>query len=116
LKYLSSTRYAPHLRTFLDVGFRVIVPDMPSVSTELAYERLSTNLFASFPVRPLDGVSDAFNGIFLRFLSMYDPHSIHAHLPDPHLLTSAVYAVLQDVVRVDVNNGKRQREVFLNGA
>lgn len=41
---------------------------------------------------------------------------IHAHLPDPHMLTAAVYAVLQDVVRVDLRNGKQQREVFLSGA
>ncbi|KAJ9125851.1 hypothetical protein QFC24_002635 [Naganishia onofrii] len=72
-----SARYAPHLRTFLDVGFRVIVPDMPS------YGRST---------------------------------GIHAHLPDPHMLTAAVYAVLQDVVRVDLRNGKQQREVFLSGA
>lgn len=31
---LCSARYAPHLRTFLDVGFRVIVPDMPTVSRD----------------------------------------------------------------------------------
>ena len=47
---------------------------------------------------------------------MRDLDSIHAHISDPHLLTSAVYAVLQDVVRVDVENGKKQREVFLSGA
>ncbi|GHJ87725.1 hypothetical protein NliqN6_4127 [Naganishia liquefaciens] len=70
-------RYAPHCRTFLEVGFRIIVPDMPS------YGRST---------------------------------GIHAHIYDPHLLTSAVYAVLQDVVRIDVANGKKQREVFLSGA
>ncbi|KAJ9100231.1 hypothetical protein QFC20_005508 [Naganishia adeliensis] len=70
-------RYAPHMRTFLDVGFRVIVPDMPT------YGRST---------------------------------GIHANLTDPRLLTSAVYAVLQDVVRVDVQNGKKQREVFMAGA
>lgn len=43
-------------------------------------------------------------------------YSIHANLTDPHLLTSAVYAVLQDVIKVDISNGKKQREVFLNGA
>lgn len=32
LNILRSARYAPHMRTFLDVGFRVIVPDMPTVS------------------------------------------------------------------------------------
>jgi hypothetical protein len=32
------------------------------------------------------------------------------------MLTAAVYAVLQDVVRVDLRNGKQQREVFLSGA
>jgi hypothetical protein len=47
---------------------------------------------------------------------MLSLHSIHAHLPDPHLLTAAVYAVLQDVVRVDLAHGKQQREVFLSGA
>lgn len=31
---LRSARYAPHLRTFLDVGFRVIAPDMPTVSRD----------------------------------------------------------------------------------
>jgi hypothetical protein len=32
------------------------------------------------------------------------------------MLTSAIHAVLQDVVKVDVENGRKQRKVFLSGS
>lgn len=41
---------------------------------------------------------------------------MNSYLPSALLLPSALHAVLTDVVRRDLANGKEQRKVFLSGA
>lgn len=90
-------RYAPHCRYFLERGFRIIVPDLPSVSCGPA-----------IPSLHLADITDC--------CTQYGRSTgIHSNLTDSHLLTAAVYVVLKDVIEVDVAEGKEQREVFLTG-
>ncbi len=49
-------------------------------------------------------------------LSLTHLHSVHSHLQDPHQLTAAMQAVLQDVIKGDVAQGRKQRRVFLTGS
>ena len=71
------TRFACHASHFLDKGFRVILPDLPSFGRSTG---------------------------------------VHSNLTHPHLLTAAVHATLQDVVKQDLANGKKRKEVFMSGA
>ncbi|WVQ78304.1 hypothetical protein IAT38_000389 [Cryptococcus sp. DSM 104549] len=83
-------RYAPHVPHFLKAGFRVIIPDLPSVSP-LCRTAIADKQY---------GRSTGMN----------------SYLPSLLLLPAALHVVLTDVVQNDLAHGRAQRKVFLSGA
>jgi acylglycerol lipase len=91
-------RYSPHIKHFLKAGFRVIIPDLPSVSPH------RTSLII---VRLFYRVGHTHNTTDIR---------VNSYVPSLLLLPAALHCVLTDVLSTDIVGGREQRKVFLSGA